>query len=386
MQQPQTKTSNLTSEQVDVVGKITIKLLELGLSASFTPPISVGPIISCYRFSPDGSTRVSAMESLADDLALTLCVEDVMVKRMPGESAVGIFVPNKERTLVKFLDVLAHNWQQSKAVRVPLNFGVDYLGNGFVEDLSTLPHLLIAGSTGSGKSTLVSSMIAVLVNIANSNDLKLILSDTKNVEFGHFMGAPHLLFEPATSIYQTIERMEWLCEEMDQRLKKIGAAGCRNIFEYKERLSGTDNLRRPAEAMPYIILVIDELADILSDHRRQGEKGPSIGKVAEGFLSKIVQKSRAAGVYVIACTQRPSVNIVAGSIKANFPARLTFRLPSGHDSRTVIGTEGAEHLLSMGDMLYASPNRPGIVRLHAPWASIADIKAAVEAAIRREET
>jgi len=330
------------------------------------------------------------MESLADDFAVLLGVEDIMVKRMPGESAVGVFVPNRQRTLVKFLDTLALNWQQSKAARVPLNFGVDYLGNGFVEDLATLPHLLIAGSTGSGKSTLISSMIAVVINIVNSNAIKFILSDTKNVEFGHFVGAPHLLFDPVTSIYQTIEKMEWLCEEMEDRLKKIGKAGCRNIFEYKEKLNATptivpNNFHGPVEDLPYIILVIDELADILSDSSRPGQKGPSIGKIAGGFLAKIVQKSRAAGVYVIACTQRPSVNIVSGSIKANFPARLSFRLPSGPDSRTVIGTEGAEHLLSQGDMLYCSPNRPGITRLHAPWASITDIKAAVEAAIRREE-
>lgn len=391
----QTDKSSLTDEQLGVVTKVTIKMMELGLNVKFIPNISVGPIISIYRFLPQGSTRVSMIEALADDFAVVLGVEDVMVKRMPGESAVGIMVPNKNRTIVKYLDTATAVWKANQGddcptSGVPLGFGVDHLGNPFVEDLTALPHLLIAGSTGSGKSTLVSSILASLIFVKRSNEVKLILSDTKNVEFGHFIGAPHLLFTPATSVYQTMEQMEWLVDEMDKRLKTIGSQGCRNIFEYKEKANAIERLQNTgfpcskAAEIPFIILVIDELADILGDRSKSGDKGPGIGKVAEGLLAKIVQKSRAAGVYVIAATQRPSVNIVSGSIKANFPARLSFRLPSGHDSRTVLGIEGAEHLLSRGDMMYVSPNRPGISRLHAPWASIQDINNAVEAAIQRE--
>lgn len=364
---------SLNAEQEVVVGKVASKLAELGYEARFIGPISVGPILSVYRFFPTGRTKVSNLEALASDFAVTLGVEDVLVKRMPGESAVGIFVPNAERTYINFRDTASTIWQTYHAPNgptVPLNLGIDHLGQPFVEDLALLPHLLIAGSTGAGKSTLLDALIASIVYTVNSDTIKLVMSDTKNVEFGHFVGAPHLLFEPATSIYQTLEQLDWVIDEMSDRLNALGKAGVRNIFEYREM----------GKKMASIVVIIDELADIM---QFKGEKrGES--KIAEDKLGAIVQKSRAAGVYVIAATQRPSVNVVAGSIKANFPARLTFRLPSDADSRTVIGTTGAEHLLSRGDMLYVSPNAPGIRRLHAPFVEIEDIKAAVEVAIRRE--
>jgi S-DNA-T family DNA segregation ATPase FtsK/SpoIIIE len=370
-----TQTQNkLTDEQLDVVAKITIKLTELRYDARFIPPVSVGPLISVFRFLPTNQTRVSNLEGLATDFAVLLGVEDVFVKRLPGESAVGIFVPNKERTLVKFLDCINNVWKVRNELKIPLNLGVDYLGNPTIVDLVDLPHLLIAGSTGSGKSTLLSSVIASLIYCVGPERVQIILSDTKNVEFGHFVGAPQLLFEPATSVYQTLERLDWVIDEMEDRLKIIGKAGCRNVHEYNSSKVLTKG------PFPFIVIIIDELADLMMF--KGSKKGES--KIAEEKISKIVQKSRAAGIYFITATQRPSVNVVAGSIKANFPARLTFRLPSEFDSRTVIGTSGAEHLLSQGDMLFVSPNRPGIQRLHAPYARIDDIKACTEAAARKE--
>jgi DNA segregation ATPase FtsK/SpoIIIE, S-DNA-T family len=369
----QNQQAKLTEEQLDVVAKITIKLAELRYEANFIPPVSKGPLISVYRFLPTNQTRVSNLEGLATDFAVLLGVEDVFVKRLPGESAVGIFVPNRERTLVKFLDCISNAWRQRNETKCPLNLGVDYLGQPSVVDLVELPHLLIAGSTGSGKSTLLSSIIASLIYCVPAERVQIILSDTKNVEFGHFVGAPHLLFEPATSVYQTLERLDWVIDEMEDRLKLIGKAGFRNIHEYNDK----DNLKGP---LPFIVIIIDELADLMMF--KGSKKGES--KISEEKISKIVQKSRAAGIYFIAATQRPSVNIVAGSIKANFPARLTFRLPSEFDSRTVINTTGAEHLLSQGDMLFVNPNKPGLQRLHAPYARIEDIKACVDAAARKD--
>jgi len=386
----------IEKEEAEVITKVAYKLAELGLEAIFKPPITKGPIISAYRFTPKGRTRVSHLEMLASDFAIALGVEDVLVKRMPGESAVGIFVPRKEREEIKFLDTVSkayvyYNQKDLKSlfesVPIPLNFGVDSLGRPAIEDLEKMPHLLIAGSTGSGKSTLLTSILATLVYVLNSNTLKLVLSDTKGVEFGHFIGAPHLLFEPATSIYQTLERMDWIIDEMESRLKIIAASGNRNIHEYnssltidKLKIKGiVDDGETDGIILPYIVLVIDELADLML-HRGK-ERGES--KIAQDKLSMIVQKSRAAGVYVIAATQRPSVNVVAGSIKANFPARLTFRLPSSADSRTVIGTGGAEHLLSRGDMLFLSPNKPGLHRFHAPFVATEEIAAAVDLSVRR---
>jgi S-DNA-T family DNA segregation ATPase FtsK/SpoIIIE len=369
-----TQTQNkLTDEQLDTIAKITIKLTELRYDAKFIPPVSVGPLISVFRFLPTNQTRVSNLEGLATDFAVLLGVEDVFVKRLPGESAVGVFVPNKIRTLVKFLDCIGNVWKVRNELKLPLNLGVDYLGLPCVVDLSDLPHLLIAGSTGSGKSTLLSSIIASLCYCVGPERVQIILSDTKNVEFGHFVGAPQLLFEPATSVYQTLERLDWVIDEMEDRLKTIGKAGHRNIHEY-------NTASNPKGPFPFIVIIIDELADLMMF--KGSKKGES--KIAEEKIAKIVQKSRAAGIYFIAATQRPSVNVVAGSIKANFPARLTFRLPSEFDSRTVIGTGGAEHLISQGDMLFVNPNKPGLQRLHAPYARIKDIKACVDAAARKE--
>jgi len=365
----------LTNTQQTTLAKITMKMAELGLEARFVPPVSVGPIVSVYRFLPLNRTRVSHLEGLCGDLAVVLGVEDVMVKRLPGESAVAVFVPNTERQLIHFRDTVNNVWAKRESMSVPLNFGVDHLGKPFIEDLATLPHLLVSGSTGSGKSTLLSSILASIVYCCKSDAIQFVLSDTKNVEFGAFIGAPHLVFPPATSVYQTLERFDWVQEEMEDRLRTLSKSNTRNIFEYSTAFPGKEKL-------PFIVIVIDELADLLAD-RTKPDKGPSIGKIAEMKLAAIVQKSRAAGVYVIAATQRPSVNVVAGSIKANFPARLTFRLPSEADSRTVLGYGGAEHLLSRGDCLYQSPNKPGVARLHAPYSSMTDIEAAVDAGIHR---
>lgn len=375
----------LNDEQLTIVAKVSAKLIELRYEATFVAPVSTGPVISVYRFLPTGQTRVSHLEGLATDFAVLLGVEDVFVKRLPGEACVGVFVPNRERTKVTFLETINHVWAQRDKIRIPLNLGVDHLGNPVVVDLSELPHLLVAGSTGSGKSTLLSSILASLIYCVPAERLQLVLSDTKNVEFGHFVGAPHLLFEPATSVYQTLERLDWVIDEMTERLKTIGAAGFRNIHEYNERFNAQTGMEKYLDkklklgAYPFIIIVIDELADLmLFKGKKKGES-----KLAEEKIGSIVQKARASGIYVIAGTQRPSVDIIAGTIKNNFPARLAFRLSSQVDSRTVISTGGAEHLLAQGDMLFVNPNKAGLQRIHAPFARIDDIRAAVDAASRR---
>ena len=358
----------LTAEQQATVVAITVKLAQLGLEVIFQHPVTTGPLITTYRFAPRSATKVNAIVGCAQDLALTLAVEDVLVRRLPGEAVIGVSVPNKHRMSVLWRDTLA---KPDASALIPLNLGVDSEGKLYRDDLTKCPHLLIAGTTGGGKSTLLHTLIASLMYWRSPERVQFVLSDTKNVEFGHFIGAPHLLFEPATSMYTTWERMDWLIDTMEDRLHVIGRAGYRNIIDYNK---GPWSTASHIPKMNYIVLVIDELADVLGGDKR-GE-----AKIANAKLGRIVQKSRAAGVHVIAATQRPSVNIVAGSIKSNFPSRLTFRLPSEMDSRTVISSGGAEHLLAQGDMLYQGPANAGLKRLHAAYASIEDVKQCVSVA------
>ena len=365
------RVGDLTQEQLETLASLIERLHSLGVTAKFVD-VAEGPVVTVYRFLPTGKTRVSHLEALSADFAVATGSEAIVVKRVPGDTAVGVFVPNRVRVPVHFRDCVAKAWGVKDEKAVPLCLGIDNYGNFVVEDLAEMPHLLVAGSTGSGKSTLLTSLIAASVYLVDSSRLALILSDTKGVEFAHFAKVPHLLFEPATSPYQTCERMEWLVNETDRRMKEFKYAGLRNIKEYNE------GNQKP---FPFIILIIDELADILTDRSKTDDK-LSLGKLAAAQLSRIVARSRAAGCYVIAATQRPSVDIVAGSIKSNFPARISFRLPSQIDSRTVLGYGGAEHLLSQGDMLFVNPNKPGLIRLHAPLASYVDVEACVEASVR----
>jgi len=360
----------LTSpEHLQTAGLLAKKLHALNVDAHVLDEVSEGPVVSVYRLLPVNRTRVSQLEALASDFAVALGVEDVVVKRLVGEASVSLFIPNKNRKYVTFRDVSAELWKVKDSMAVPISLGIAHDGSFVVEDLATLPHLLIAGSTGGGKSTLLHSILTGLCLCCKPDRIQFLLSDTKGVEFTQFIGAPHLLFEPATSVYQTLEQMDWIIEEVERRLKTFSSSGARNILEYRAR----------GKSLPSLVLVVDELADMLTDRTREG-KGPSIGKIAADKLDHIVRRSRASGAYVIAATQRPSVNIVSGTIKANFPARATFRLPSEADSRTIIGEGGAEHLLSFGDMLFSCG--AGLRRIHAPFVEETELAMAMEMALR----
>ena len=373
-----------TDEQRAYIIAISHKISTLGLQARFVEPISVGPIVSVYRFQPEGSTKVAQLEALSQDLAVVLGAEDIFIKRMPGESAVGIFVPNKEHQWVKWFN---QSTVDTSKYKIPLVLGIDYLGKVVVEDLSTLPHLLIAGTTGGGKSTLINSIIASIILNYTPDDIQLVLCDIKEgVEFTKFANAPHLRSMLASSIDLAHIRFDELLDEMQRRLQLLVKNSVHNIFEYNSTRQGSKT------RLPYIALIIDEFADLLSDRRRIEEDTPSpdgkpkyaiAGKIASGKLSKLAAKARASGIHIIAATQRPSAKLLEGDIKANFPARLAFRLPSQTDSRVVLDTGGAEHLLTRGDMLFINPNKPGLARIHAPLASIEDIKAALSFASQR---
>jgi DNA segregation ATPase FtsK/SpoIIIE, S-DNA-T family len=378
----------LDDKHLAVLATLQIKLNSLGVEGEFLPSVSEGPVVTLYRFVPKNATRVTLVERVAPDLAIALGAECVQVKRLPGEMAIGIYVPNKDKRMVLFRDCVGAVWDSytNRKQKIPLLFGIDHMGELVVEDLSLLPHLLIAGATGSGKSTLLNSILAALIYVVPPTRLKLVLSDVKQVEFTNFVGTPHLLYPVSTSISDTLEQMEWLIDVVNQRLGILAKATCQNILQYN-----SIEARTP---LPYILFVIDELAEILMDKSNEeqeipdGKGGTKIkliarGKLAEYRLGIIAQKARATGVHLIGATQRPSVKVVEGNIKANFPARVSFRLPSEADSRTILNTSGAEQLLAQGDMLYLSPNSPAVRRLHAPLASIEDIRAAIDIACGR---
>jgi S-DNA-T family DNA segregation ATPase FtsK/SpoIIIE len=223
-----------------------------------------------------------------------------------------------------------------------------------------------------------------MIYLRNENEIQFVISDTKGVEFQHFRDSKHLLFEPATSVFTSSERLAWLIDECDRRMDLFAKVQTRNIHEYNN--NSCSNLpgnslgftKGKSLNLPFIILVIDELADLLTDRSKDKATKSSIGKLCSEQISRIVARSRAAGVYVIAATQRPSVDIINGVVKANFPARISFRLPSNADSRTVLSQGGAENLLSQGDMLFLNPNKAGLQRIHAPIAPLTDITACLE--------
>lgn len=372
MPEPQTpKKPEINPEHQRVLTALTTRLTQLGLSVMPRPEVTDGVMVSLYRFRPNGRTKVSTIAAQAEELALTLCVESVYVQALPHEGSVGIYVPRPEAKPLKWLNLLAAATQQPSfsTARLPLVLGSDWLGRVQIDDLATIPHMLNAGSTGSGKSIWLRSQFASIVCLLNNNDVKIVLSDTKQVEFQDFIGCPALLFgEIATKIGSTVDQMRELVKLTDDRLRMIASAGTRNIHEYNQSV-----VRGAIAKMPYVVMGIDELADIAED--------------SEGMdvLDYITRKSRAAGIHVIASTQRPSADVVKGLIKNNLMGRVCFRMPDGINSRIVLGENGAENLLKQGDFLYSSPNFNGLQRLHSGYATSNDIKASLEMAVYSQQ-
>jgi len=378
----------LTPEQKEIVEILSDKIEVLGRHAEFVGPVTVGPILSVYRFLPIRKTKVAYLEQMAQDFAVALGErigrERIVVKRMPGESAVGVFVPNRERTMVLFRDTLqnvaayAEESINDKHRPIPLDMGIDINGEPVIDDLTMQPHLLIAGTTGGGKSTLLHSLVLAMTWTMNPRELKLIISDTKGVEFKAFKDLPHLMRGVGSesgicrSVYETMSAMAWCVKEAERRYKIIEQTNARNIHDY--------NLIDREHQLPYIVLLVDELVDIMGPALDRDE-----AKANSSKLSTIVARARACGIHVIAATQRSDVSLVKGSIKANFPSRLCFRLPSQNDSRTILSTKGAENLMSRGDMFYSSSTSPELRRLHAPYTSLEDVKLVIDMIVKREQ-
>ena len=328
-------------------------LLDFGIDGKIKA-INNGPVVSLYEFEPAPGVKVSKIINLSEDLARNTSSTSTRVSVIPGKNTVGIEIPNETRESVSLREIISYEKFQKKDVKLPIALGKSISGTPIVGDLTSMPHLLIAGTTGSGKSVCINTIIVSLLYKLNPDLCKFILIDPKMLELSTYEGIPHLLTPVITDAKKATSALAWTVKEMNSRYKLMSKVGVRNIDGYnaKHKLK-----------MPYIVVVVDEMSDLML----------VAGKEIENYIQKLSQMARAAGIHIIMATQRPSVDVITGTIKANFPTRVSFQVSSKIDSRTILGEQGAEQLLGKGDMLFmSSANR--IVRIHGPFVSENEIE------------
>ncbi len=330
--------------------------------------IHPGPVVTTYEFKPDAGVKYSKITGLADDLCLAMQAESVLIDRIPGKSTVGIQIPNPNREQISMRELLESDGYRRSQSKLTLALGKSIHGEPFVYDLATMPHLLIAGSTGTGKSVSVNAMLSSILFRATPDDVRLIMIDPKRLELGMYEDIPHLLTPVVVDPKQAANALRWAVREMEERYKTLAAVGVRNIEQYNRNLKlaqaekngpVTDDEGNEIKPLPFIVLLIDELADLMM----------VAGNEVEESIARLAQMARAVGIHLILATQRPSVDVITGLIKANLPARISFRVSSKIDSRTILDGNGAEQLLGKGDMLFLPPASSRFVRLHGPYIS-----------------
>ncbi|WP_195834662.1 DNA translocase FtsK [Helicobacter pylori] len=323
-----------------------------------------GPIVTTFEFRPAPNVKVSRILGLSDDLAMTLCAESIRIQApIKGKDVVGIEIPNSQSQTIYLREILESELFQKSSSPLTLALGKDIVGNPFITDLKKLPHLLIAGTTGSGKSVGVNAMILSLLYKNPPDQLKLVMIDPKMVEFNIYADIPHLLTPIITDPKKAIGALQSVAKEMERRYSLMSEYKVKTIDSYNEQAPNNG-----VEAFPYLIVVIDELADLMMTG----------GKEAEFPIARIAQMGRASGLHLIVATQRPSVDVVTGLIKTNLPSRVSFRVGTKIDSKVILDTDGAQSLLGRGDMLFTPPGSNGLVRLHAPFATEDEIKKIVD--------
>ncbi|MFZ3212003.1 MAG: DNA translocase FtsK [Terriglobales bacterium] len=335
--------------------------------------INPGPVVTTYEFKPEAGIKYSRITSLADDLCLGLRAESILIERMAGKSTVGIQVPNRERETIWLREIIESQDFIGSKSKLTLSMGKDINGRTVTADLASMPHLLIAGSTGSGKSVAINAMIMSVLYKATPDEARLILVDPKRLELGVYEGVPHLFTPIITEPKLAANALRNAVREMERRLKALAEKGVRNIDQYNRLFDDDepglfDEQSDEPRRLPYIIIVIDELADLMMLDQ---------GNVEES-ITRLAQMARAVGIHLILATQRPSVDVITGLIKANFPARISFRVATKVDSRTILDANGAESLLGRGDMLYLPSGSARVHRLHAPFVTEKEIAAVVE--------
>ncbi len=328
-------------------------LLDFGVDGKIKK-ISHGPVVTLNEFEPAAGVKVSKIINLSDDIARNTSSESARISTIPGSNTVGIELPNTKRENVYLSEILNNLDFKKKEIRLPIALGKNISGNPIIGDLSSMPHLLIAGTTGSGKSVCINTIILSLLYRHTPEKCKFILIDPKMLELSTYEGVPHLLCPVITEAKKAASVLGWVVKEMESRYRLMTKEGVRNIDGY--------NLKHKLP-MPYIVVVVDEMSDLML----------VAGKEIENYIQKLSQMARAAGIHIIMATQRPSVDVITGTIKANFPTRISFQVTSKIDSRTILGEQGAEQLLGKGDMLYmSSANR--VIRIHAPFVSDNEIE------------
>jgi S-DNA-T family DNA segregation ATPase FtsK/SpoIIIE len=345
-------------EDLEASARILEDTLEdFGISAKVTD-IERGPVITRYELEPAPGVKINRIEALGNDIALAMKAQSVrIIAPIPGKARVGVEVPNTQSSLVYLKEVLVSKTFQGAESKLTLTLGKDIAGQPIVADLDEMPHLLIAGTTGSGKTVCVNSLILSLLFRVTPNDLRFLMIDPKMVELMPFNGLPHLLCPVVTDAKKAYMALNWVVNEMEERYRLLAKVGARNMEAYNER----------QEKLPYIIVIIDEFADLMSVARDQ----------IENAITRLAQLSRAVGIHLVLATQRPSVDVITGVIKANLPARVSFKVASKVDSRTVLDMNGADKLLGKGDMLFLRPGESKLIRIQGTLVSDAEIEKVV---------
>ncbi len=359
-----TRPQVMESEQtlLERARQITSKLQEFSLQGQVVA-IHPGPVVTTFEFKPEAGVKYSKITSMNDDLSLALRAESVRISRMPGRSTVGIEVPNQRQETIYPRELMASEAFRNSQSMLTLALGKDIGGEVFTADLDRMPHLLIAGATGAGKSVGINCMIVSILYKATPEQVRFIMIDTKMIELGVYADIPHLLIPVVTEVKYASSALKWAVREMEQRYRRLAAVGVRNIAQFNSLLEkephrtmddpqGGDPI--PLAPHPLIVIVIDELADLMLQASADVEES----------IMRLAQMARAVGIHLIIATQRPSVDVITGTIKANFPARIAYRVSQRVDSRTIIDQQGAEHLLGRGDMLFLPPSASRVRRLH----------------------
>ena len=327
--------------------------------------IHPGPVVTTFEFKPDAGVKYSKVTGLMDDLCLAMQAESVLIDRIPGKSTVGIQIPNPNREAISLRELLESDAYARMTSKITFALGKTIHGEPYMADLATMPHLLIAGSTGTGKSVGLNSMLTSILYRATPDDVRMIMVDPKRLELGMYEDIPHLMTPVVVDPKKAANALRWAVREMEERYKTLAASGVRNIEQYNRNIRAMIEAKEvpadgePARPLPFIVVVVDELADLMM----------VAGNEVEESICRLAQMARAVGIHLILATQRPSVDVITGLIKANLPSRISFRVSSKIDSRTILDSNGAEQLLGKGDMLFLPPASSRHIRLHGPYIS-----------------